>query len=360
MATGASADSEMRLGPCLLSPVLCFLFSTLCLLSLSACQSDTSGGLHEFSGITMGTTYSVVINTDPLPVPEQRLQAEINAILNDINMKMSTYLPESELMRLNGADSADWVPVSQSLLQVLEAARGTSQLTRGAFDVTIGLVVNLWGFGTEKGSTVPTEEQINKVLQQVGYEKLQLDLAASAVKKSDAGMFIDLSAIAKGYGVDKIADYLDQLELGNYLVEIGGEIRARGINSKNIPWQIGIEKPVIEQRDVQKIIKLDNIAMATSGDYRNFFEQDGNRYSHTIHPRTGRPVTHQLASVTVLHPSTMQADALATGLLVLGPEEGFALALKNQLAAYFIIHTDTGFREKSTPAFKPYFVGDNL
>ena len=330
----------------------------LCLLLLSACQSDPSEDAHKFSGITMGTTYSVVINTHALPVPGQRLQAEINAILNRINMEMSTYLPESELMRLNGADTSDWLSVSASLLHVLQAARETSQLTGGAFDVTVGPVVNLWGFGPEKGSTVPTEEQINTVLRQVGYEKLQLDPAASAVKKPEAGIFIDLSAIAKGYGVDKIADYLEQLELDNYLVEIGGEIRARGVNDKNIPWQIGIEKPVAGQRGVRKIIKLDNIAMATSGEYRNFFGKDGARYSHTIDPRTGRPVTHRLASVTVLHPAAMQADALATGLLVLGPEEGFGLALKNQLAAYFIIHTDTGFREKSTPGFKPYFVDD--
>ena len=171
-------------------------------------------------------------------------------------------------------------------------------------------------------------------------------------------MYIDLSAIAKGYGVDEIADYLERLQLHNYLVEIGGEIRARGVNDKNRPWQIGIEQPVAGSRAVRKIIKLENMAMATSGDYRNYFEKDGTRYSHTINPRTGHPVTHGLASVTVLHPSTMLADAWATGLLVLGPERGLELARQYGLPAYFIIHADAGFREKSTPGFNSYFVYD--
>ena len=173
-------------------------------------------------------------------------------------------------------------------------------------------------------------------------------------------MYIDLSAIAKGYGVDEVADYLDGLQLDNHLVEIGGEIRARGVNAKNVPWQIGIEQPAAGEREIRQIIKLDNRAMATSGDYRNYFEHEGTLYSHTIDPRSGRPVSHGLASVTVLHPSTMLADAWATGLLVLGPERGFELARQNGLAAYFIIHNDAGFREESTPAFKPYIVSDRL
>ena len=343
------------------SPVFCLipaLFACL-VLSLSACgPGKLERGAYEFSGVTMGTTYSVVINAHPLPVPKQRLQEGLAGILDKINNEMSTYLPDSELMRINRAEVTDWLPAGESLLYVLQTARDISQLTLGAFDVTVGPVVNLWGFGPEKGAVVPTENQIKQALNNVGYKKLQLAPAAAAVKKTDAGVFIDLSAIAKGYGVDKVADYLEQLELANYLVEIGGEIRARGVNNKNLPWQIGIEKPVADQRFVQEIIKLNNIAMATSGDYRNFFEQDGTRYSHTIDPLTGRPVAHGLVSVTVLHPSAMQADAWATGLLVSGPEKGFALALKHNIAAYFIISAGAGFTERFTPGFKPYLVAD--
>ena len=336
------------------------LIFIVCFLSLSSCLSERPEDVHKFTGLTMGTTYSVMINTGALPLSRQRLQVRFDAILNRVNMEMSNYLPESELSRINNTDSANWLSVSTSLMRVLQAARELSRLTGGAFDVSVGPLVNLWGFGPQQDFTVPEEEQIDTALRLVGYQKLQLDRAASNLKKAAAGMYIDLSAIAKGYGVDEIADYLDGMQLDNHLVEIGGEIRARGVNAKNVPWQIGIEQPVGGQRDVRKIIKLENIAMATSGDYRNYFEHEGARYSHTIDPRSGRPVSHGLASVTVLHPSTMLADAWATGLLVLGPERGLELARQNGLAAYFIIHNDAGFREESTPAFKPYFVGDRI
>ena len=335
-----------------LSFITCCLFGCL----LSSCAPERSEELHEFTGLTMGTSWSVLINAKELPRSRQRLQSEINTILNRVNGEMSTYLPESELSMINAAASADRIPVSQSLMQVLEAAREISQLTQGGFDVTAGPLVNLWGFGPGQDFTVPGEEQIDAALRLAGYEYLRLDPAASALKKAHGGIQVDLSAIAKGYGVDRVADYLDSLQLNDYLVEIGGEIRARGVNREQAPWQIGIEQPVAGQRGVQRIIKLDNMALATSGDYRNFFEQDGIRYSHTIDPRTGRPISHGLASVTVLHPSAMLADAWATGLLVLGPEQGYATALENGLAAYFIVRTDTGFEEQSSPAFQPYIV----
>ena len=333
--------------------VTCYLILVAC--CLTSCQSEPPVELHEFAGLTMGTSWSVMINAETLPLPRQQLKAQFDSILDRVNGEMSTYLPESELSMINAADSADRISVSRSLMQVLQAAREISLLTRGGFDVSVGPLVNLWGFGSEQNFTVPGEEQIDAALRLVGYEYLRLDPAASTLKKANGGIYIDLSGIAKGHGVDQIADYLDNLQLDDYLVEIGGEIRARGVNSEQVPWQIGIEQPVAGQRDVQRIIKLDNMAMATSGDYRNFFEQDGMRYSHTIDPRTGRPISHGLASVTVLHPSAMLADAWTTGLLVLGPDEGYATALENGLAAYFIVHGELGFEEISTPTLEPYF-----
>ena len=313
-----------------------FLTSVICLVSLASCQSERPLELHEFTGLTMGTSWSVKINAETLPLPRQQLKSQFDAVLNRVNREMSTYLPDSELSMINAAHSTDPIPVGPSLMQVLEAARGINRLTQGAFDVTVGPLVNLWGFGPDQAFTVPTGEQLRRASALAGVETLRLDPAASTLKKANGGVSIDLSAIAKGHGVDRVADYL---------VEIGGEIRARGVNREQAPWQVGIEQPVAGQRGVQRIIKLDNMAMATSGDYRNFFEQDGIRYSHTIDPRTGRPVSHVLAAVTVLHPSTMLADAWATGLLVLGPEQGFALALENGLAAHFIIRNDPGFEE---------------
>ena len=307
----------------------------------------------------MGTSWSVLVHAAQLPLTRLRLQSEFNTILNRVNSEMSTYLPESELSRINDTDGAAWLTVSASLMHVLQTAQDISRSTQGAFDVTIGPLVNLWGFGPEQDFAVPGEKHIDAALRLVGYEHLRLDPAASALKKANGGIQIDLSAIAKGYGVDEIAHYLDRLNLDNYLVEIGGEVRASGVNDKNIPWQIGIEQPVAGARRVRQIIRLENMALATSGDYRNYFEHEGTRYSHTIDPRTGRPVSHGLASVTVLHPSAMLADAWATGLLVLGPDEGYATALENGLAAYFIVRSEPGFEEIFTPAFEFHFVTDN-
>ena len=342
-----------------LCPSVRSLLLVTCGCFLASCAPERPEELHEFTGLTMGTSWSVLVHAAQLPLTRPRLQSEFSTILNRVNSEMSTYLPESELSRINDTGGAAWLTVSASLMHVLQAAQDISRSTQGAFDVTIGPLVNLWGFGPEQDFAVPGEEHIDAALRLVGYEYLHLDPAASALKKTNGGIQIDLSAIAKGYGVDEIAHYLERLNLDNYLVEIGGEIRARGVNRANIPWQIGIEQPVGGQRQVRRIIRLGNSAMATSGDYRNYFEHEGTRYPHTLDPRTGRPVAHGLTSVTVLHPSTMLADAWATGLLVLGPEEGFALALKNGLAAYFIVRGEPGFEEIFTPAFEFHFVTDN-
>lgn len=316
--------------------------------------------LYTFTGLTMGTSYAVLVNAETLPLPRQPLQAQFEAMLEQVNGQMSTYLPESELSRINATNTSAWVPVSPPLMEVLLAARQLSRRTQGAFDVTVAPLLELWGFAPGRDFTVPEAAQVTRALHLVGYEKLQLDTATSSLQKAHGNMSLELSAIAKGYAVDQLADYLEQLQVANYLVEIGGEIRARGVNNKQQPWQIGIEQPLAGQRQVRRSVQLHNMAMATSGDYRNFFEQDGRRYSHTIDPRSGYPVTHTLASVTVLHPAAMHADAWATALLALGPEAGYTLAVQYGLAAYFIMHHDEGFREKFTPGFKSCLVDDKL
>lgn len=328
------------------------------ILLLSACSDKAPDRLPvTISGLTMGTTYTVKLSDTLSGDAIERLRSGIDLCLDEINKKMSTYLDDSELSLINHSRSTGWVPISGELYEVLDASLKVSAMTLGAFDITVGPVVNLWGFGPEgRPERVPSAEQIQQRQRLVGYAMLSLQPSPPAVKKEKSEIYMDLSGIAKGYGVDKVAELLEHEGFWNYMVEIGGEIKARGVNAGGKNWRIGIERPVSSQRMVQRIIGLDNAGMATSGDYRNYFEEDEIRYSHTIDPESGRPITHKLASVTVLHPSTTIADALATGLLVLGPKRGYEIAIEENLAALFIIGTGDGFEEKVTPAFLPNLV----
>jgi len=343
--------SDCKAYPSLHTPRL-ILISLL--LLLSAC-SDTNNQPLQFTGPTMGTTYSVAI-TPPYPEIATGLEDKIHALLDEINAGMSTWIEDSELSRLNRNDSSDWVSVSNDLYTVLSAAEAISRKTDGAFDITIGAVVNLWGFGPdENGRQLPGKDEIISLMQATGYQKLSLQDTPPAVRKYP-GSYLDLSGIAKGYGVDRIADLLEELGIDNYLVEIGGEIRARGRNRRNQSWRVGIERPQDETRTVRDIIALDNAAMATSGGYRNFITHDGIRYSHTIDPATGWPVAHNLTSVTVLHDTAMVADALATALLVMGPDKGYTYAEENKIAALFIVNNNGIFNEKYTSPFLPHLI----
>jgi len=329
--------------------LLCFL-----VLSLNACEQHTA---HQqsviLSGLTMGTTYTIKIHAPKTKSDQTTILAEINRRLDEINSQMSTYMETSNLSLFNQSSTQEWVEIPFNLYIVIEEALRINKLSHRAFDVTIGPVVNLWGFGPiAKSSIIPDESTIKETLDKVGSQYIHLRKQPHAIKKDKPNLYIDLSAIAKGYAVDVIADYLDKLNINNYMVEVGGEIRTKGINPDNKIWHIGIEKPLDDQRSVQTVITLNNTGMATSGDYRNYFEKNGIRYSHTIDPSTGSPITHKLASVTVLHTSAMTADAMATALLVLGPERGPELALKENLAALFIVRENDDFIEIMTPQFK--------
>ncbi|MGI9320901.1 MAG: FAD:protein FMN transferase [Thiogranum sp.] len=323
---------------------------------LSACQSGTQErALTTLQGATMGTTYTVkMVELQPGLKPDG-IQAEIDVTLEEINLQMSTYLEDSELSRFNRSQVTDWVEVSQALADVLHQARHISTLTDGAFDVTVGPLVNLWGFGPSPGDDqVPSEQAIHEVGKRVGYRGLQVRSSPPAIKKDRPDLYVDLSAIAKGYAVDAVTEYLQALGIDNYMVEIGGEIQAKGHNARGALWRIAIEKPSTASRSVHTVIELDDVGMATSGDYRNYFETAGRRYSHTIDPVSGRPVTHKLASVTVAHTSTMQADAMATALMVLGPDAGYRFAEQHELAVFFIVKGEDGFYDKASTAFRRY------
>jgi thiamine biosynthesis lipoprotein len=313
--------------------------------------------LIEFSGPTMGTTYTVKVFRAPDDIEPTALQTEIDGILAEINRQMSTYDPESELSRFNRNHTTDWVPVSPELHAVIQEALRISHLTDGAFDITVGPLVNLWGFGPEtRSGSIPSEETIREALARVGYEQIHIRDSPPALRKDRPDIYLDLSAIAKGYAVDQVAAHLEAGDIRDYMVEIGGELRIKGHNAKGIPWQIAIEEPDPAKRAVQRIIEITDEGIATSGDYRNFFEHEGQRYSHEIDPLTGWPVRHKLASVTVVNKSCMRADAFATALIVMGPEKGFDLAEQEHLAVFFIIISNDDFQEKMTSEFKQYLV----
>ncbi len=306
----------------------------------------------------MGTSFTIKVSRLPENADEASLKTGIKTLLDALNAELSTYEPESPLSRFNKSENTEWQPVPAALFNVLEEARRISDLSGGAFDISVGKLVNLWGFGTEPMSfTAPDEKRLAETLAITGYRHLAIDGQTLRIKKELPQLYLDLSAIAKGYAVDRVAQFLERQGIADYMVEIGGELRLSGKNISQGDWKIAIEKPTPEKRMIQKVIPLSNIAMATSGDYRNFFESNGVRYSHTIDPRTGKPVTHRLASVTILHPSSMTADALATAMMVLGETEGFELAQKQNIAALFIVKTAEGFEEKSTFAFTEFFKG---
>jgi len=230
-----------------------------------------------------------------------------------------------------------------------------SEMTDGAYDVTVGPLVNLWGFGPQDThDKIPARGAIESARARTGYHNLELRQTPAAIRKRLPGLYVDLSSIAKGYAVDRVARLLEGQGIENYLVEIGGELRGKGHNERGTAWRIGIERPSANDRAVYKALKLDRSGLATSGDYRNYFEHDGQRYSHIINPLTGQPVSHKLASVTVIAASAMRADALATALMVLGPQDGYALAEHEGIAAFFIVKVGKGFTNKASPAFMQY------
>jgi len=319
-------------------------------------QNQTSTPL-TLSGRTMGTSYHVtVVPSGNGVLKRDELQQLIDTRLQEINQRMSTYINDSELSRINKAKAQKWINISAETAEVINAAQQISIETDGAFDITLGNLVNLWGFGPDINLyAVPDADRIETTLALCGYHKLEIQMDPPRIKKHNDSLYLDLSGIAKGYGVDQIAELLEHLGYQNHLVEIGGEIRTGGKKRPGTPWNIGIERPQAEGRSVQKIIHTSNTtAMATSGDYRNYFEHQGRRYSHTIDPATGYPITHKLAAVSVLHESCMLADAYATAFMVMGPQQAMDFAKQHEIAIYMLVKGEQGFVPLSSPAFEKF------
>jgi thiamine biosynthesis lipoprotein len=301
----------------------------------------------------MGTTFNITLVDPPAELDLDHLNTAIHKQLEHIDGIASTYRDDSALSRFNADSSTDWIRVTPEFCHMISAANDISVMTQGAFDITVGPLVNLWGFGPENPQNeLPTDEEIAAAKARVGYETLETDCDHSVMRKSLATVYVDLSGWAKGYAVDQIAKLLDAERLANYLVEIGGELKVRGHNAEQLKFKVAIEKPLSSSEMAYTLMRLSDVSVATSGDYRNFFEHDGHRYSHSIDPRTGRPVSDELAGVTIVSTNTAYADAVATAFLVLGLEEGLALAENLRIAAYFLVRTDNGIEEKSSSQFE--------
>lgn len=317
----------------------------LCLCLTAVAGRAAAQDVVELRGLAQGTTYSVKIAAPLEAAQRAALQAGLDRLLAEFDAQVSTYRDDSEVVRFNASRSTDWFPVSSTTARIVHRALEVSVASAGAFDVTVAPLLKLWRFDRRAGPPqLPDDEAIEAARRKVGYRHLEARLDPPAVRKTLPELELNLNAIAPGYSVDLVTDFLRDRGYRDFLVEIGGELRTSGRKPDGSSWRIGIERPSVQggPRTLQAAVPLDDLAVATSGDYRQFFEVDGRRYSHTIDPGTGRPVTHGLSSVTVFAPDCTTADAYATALMALGPQRGLELAEREGLAVWMLIRGDDG------------------
>ena len=328
------------------------LFAICLSLQLWGCSQPPE--LHRLSGETMGTTWVLKLESPPPGVSLAGIHSDVQALLDLINRQMSTYQPDSDISRFNTSAQGTVLHLTPDFRRVLASALHWAEESGGAYDPTVGPLVNLWGFGPDlRHDKSPSASAIEAAMARVGWQNLGFDESASVIQQS-GNTRLDVSSLAKGFAVDRIAEHLEFLGVESYMIDIGGDLRVGAQKPDGQGWHIAIERPVSGTREINSVVVVQRLAVATSGDYRNFFRDDGRAYSHIIDPRTGYPVAHGLASVTVLHKSCMEADALATLLTVLGPKEGLVFAQARGLAVLLIERREDGFVEHKTTAFRAY------
>lgn len=322
----------------------------------AAAQAGPGPGtvLHRLAGESMGTCWTVKLAAAPRPL--DRLRELLQAELDRVVAEMSHWQADSHLGRYNRAEAGSWQVLPEGFFTVMQQALLLAEDSDGAYDPTAGPLVDCWGFGPVAArSTPPSAAEIAAALQHVGWQKLCLDVTQRRLLQP-GGVQLDLSAIAKGYAVDRLAEVLESLGVAHYLVEVGGELRGQGCKPDGSPWWVQLETPDEQANAAALVLALDGLAVASSGDYRRYFECEGQRYAHTIDPRDGWPLRHALAAVSVVHSSCLQADALSTALYVLGPERGLAYATRHGLAAHFVLrhseYGETRYEECSSPALQ--------
>ncbi|MEM9973148.1 MAG: FAD:protein FMN transferase [Pseudomonadota bacterium] len=319
---------------------------------LAACKPGQE--VLRLSGQTMGTTYSIVAINDAGGLSEREVSGAVDAALREVDIKMSNWNPDSEVARFNAGTDMSPVSVSPELSGVLSVAEEVYRASDGRFDTTVGPLIELWGFGAPGATSLPSDNEVADAMGRSGHSRV-ISVAPNYVQKRQPEAQVYLAAIGKGYGTDHVGRALEALGLGNYMVEIGGEIYAAGTNPDGMPWQIGIEIPSDRNGGVYDVVGLSGLGLASSGDYRNYFEVNGQRFSHVIDPVTGHPIMHKTASATVLAGNTMLADAWSTAMLILGRDRGLEIADAHGIAVLFIDRgrgdADTGFTSVSSRAF---------
>lgn len=335
-----------------LQPVIAVALAT----ALTGCPFQDS--VEGFSGPTMGSTYSVkYVRGAGVPAPAE-LQAQTEAILADLDAQLSTWRSDSAVERFNALPAGGCQQMPADLLELVASGALLSVESEGALDLTLEPLLNLWGFGPQsRGERVPGADEIAQARELTGLRHLR---TRNGELCKEVALQLDFNSIAAGHAVDRVVEQLKQQGVRSYLVEITGELKAEGRKPDGGPWRIAIEAPLEGQRAAQRVLELDGLSVSTSGDYRNYFERDGRRFSHTLDPRTGAPIEHNLAAVTVVDPSALRADGLSTVLMVMGPERGFEFAQAQSIAAFFVVREADGFASKSTDAFVALFgAGDS-
>lgn len=327
--------------------------------SLSAPPPTPAAGarVRQWAGQTMGTTWSVSAvqaGGEDASIGDG-IEAAIEAVLANVIAQMSNWSETSDLSRFNRAAADAWVTLPEDCFAVLQAALQVARDSGGAYDPSAGPLVDLWGFGpaglAHARQTAPTPDDVARVRQPCGWQRIEVDVPNRRARQP-GGLALDFCAIAKGFAVDAVSRHLDARGVTHHLVEIGGELRGQGLKPDGMPWWVELESPEANAHGAARtLVALLGLSIATSGDYRRYFEQDGRRFAHTIDPRTGYPAAHALASVTVIHRDCMLADALSTALTVLGPQAGMDFAQRHALAARFLVRTPRGFDELTSPAF---------
>lgn len=327
------------------------------LLGLAACSSDPQS--VRLQGQVFGTGWSLVYQVDEgIPTPEV-VEAEVLAAFAVVNESMNTYDPQSAISRFNALPAGEAMEMDWDFTYVFNEARRLTEITGGAYDVTVSPLIDLWGFGPAGATEMPSDARIAAVREHVGMDQLVWQPGIRTLEKRHAQVAVELSSIAKGYGVDLAADALDALGVLNFMLEVGGELQLRGNSPRGDAWRIAVERPDFGQGNIQATIGVSNTGVATSGDYRNFFEENGQRYSHLIDPRTGYPIAHDVVSVTVIHPSTALADAWATALCVLGSAAALEIAEQQALAVY-LVRREAGVLEAAwSNGFQSYLVSSD-
>ena len=319
----------------------------LMIVGLTGCGSGDSQ--ESFGGPTMGSRYSIQYVRRATVAGPVEVRRQVEAILDEVDRQMSTYRGDSDIERFNRLPTNSCQTMPSPLLELVSVGEQLSQQSEGAYDLTVGPLMNLWGFGPQaRGEQVPSAQALALARQRVGYGHLRIE--GDQLCK-DAAVEVDFDSIAAGYTVDRIAAMLQAQGIDSFLVEVTGELKAVGRKLDGSAWKIALEEPRDDRQVLERVIELDGYGVSTSGDYRNYFEQDGQRYSHTFDARTGAPVRHQLASVTVIDRSTLMADGVSTLLLILGPERGLAYAEQHQVAAFFVLRSNTGFVTRTSQAF---------